>query len=230
MAAVRRRRINPAAWFLILLAVACVVGFGTKVYMEKQYEEQITALTDLANSKEPVKVVEEKIIEKEAEVNGATIESGLRNIGKLCTAEYYFTHVSSFKSSKELKGFTLPMTTASFVYSYDGKILAGVDFTKITVNKNDESKTIIITIPAAETISADIDTDSFKLYDEKNNVFNPITVTDVTSTYAELVKDEGEKAKKNGLFDRAHDNAVTLIENFMRSTYPVEDYSIFVHS
>ncbi|MCR5371026.1 MAG: DUF4230 domain-containing protein [Clostridium sp.] len=230
MAAVRRRRTNPAAWFLILLAVACVVGFGTKVYMEKQYEEQITALTDLANSKEPVKVVEEKIIEKEAEVNGATIESGLRNIGKLCTAEYYFTHVSSFKSSKELKGFTLPMTTASFVYSYDGKILAGVDFTKITVNKNDESKTIIITIPAAETISADIDTDSFKLYDEKNNVFNPITVTDVTSTYAELVKDEGEKAKKNGLFDRAHDNAVTLIENFMRSTYPVEDYSIFVHS
>ena len=226
----RRRRISTATWILLVLAVACIAGFGTKLYMDRQYEEEITTLTELVNSQKPAEAENDKLVEKEAEVSGATIEAGLRNIGKLCTAEYYFTHVSSFTSAKELKGVKLPMTTSSFVYSYDGKILAGVDFTKVTVNKNDKTKTIIVTIPAAETISADIDTDSFQLYDEKNNVFNPITVTDVTSTYADLVKDENEKAKKNGLFERAQDNAVTLIENFMKSTFPVEEYSIIVHS
>ena len=226
----RRRRISSATWILLVLAVACIAGFSTKLYMDRQYEEEITTLTELVNSQKPAEAEKDKLVEKEAEVSGATIEAGLRNIGKLCTAEYYFTHVSSFKSAKELNGLKLPMTTSSFVYSYDGRILAGVDLTKVTVNKNDETKTIIVTIPAAETISADIDTDSFQLYDEKNNVFNPITVTDVTSTYAGLVKDENEKTKKNGLFERAHDNAVTLIENFMKSTFPVEEYSIIVHS
>ena len=218
-----------ALLFVFVLALGGV-GFGVMTYMDAKYKSEIEALTALAtaNSGEPETIVEEKIVEKEVVISGATIEAGLNNIGKLCTAEYYFTHVSSYDSSKSIRGFKIPGTKSKFVYSYDGTILAGVDFTEIKVDKDEETKKITVTIPKAEIISSDVDQNSFKLYDEKSNIFNPIKVTDVTNSFADLKNDEEKKAISSGLLDKAKENAVSLIENFMRGSYNVEDYTIEV--
>ena len=216
---------------IVIVAVLLLggVGFGVMTYMDSKYKSEINALKALAESGgEPQTIVEETVVEKEVVISGATIEAGLNNIGKLCTAEYYFTHVSSYDSAKTVRGFKIPGTTSRFVYSYDGTILAGVDFTEIKVDKNEETKKITVTIPKAEIISSDVDQNSFKLYDEKSNIFNPIKVTDVTNSFADLKNDEEKKAVDNGLLDKAKDNAVSLIENFMRGSYNVNDYTIEV--
>lgn len=202
----------------VVVLLCCGIFFGTKFYYSRQ-----------VNTVEIIREVPvEKIVEKEVQISGETIRISMANIGKLCTAEYNYTHIEKVDSSKEIKGYTIPFTTSMFIYSYDGIIMAGIDFTKIQIDKNDEEKVITVTLPNVEIISSDVDQDSFTLYDEKNNIFNPISVTDVADSFADLKNSEEEKAIEKGLFDRARESAVTLVENFMRGSYDVEDYEIEV--
>lgn len=201
---------------LAFVLICYIVFLGTKFY----YGRQVKTV-------EVVREVE-RIIAKEVEISGETIRNSMSNIGKLCTAEYSYTHVERVDSAKELYGYEIPFTTATFIYSYDGTILAGIDFTKIQINKNDRTKKITVTLPDVEIISSDVDQNSFKLYDEKNNIFNPIHVTDVADSFANLKNSEEQKAIDNGLLDRAKENAVTLVENFLLSSYDVRNYDIEV--
>lgn len=203
---------------LVVVLLCCGIFFGTKFYYSRQ-----------VNTVEIIKEVPvEKIVEKEVQISGETIRTSMANIGKLCTAEYNYTHIEKVDSSREINGYTIPFTTSMFIYSYDGTIMAGIDFTKIQIDKNDAEKVITVTLPNVEIISSDVDQDSFTLYDEKNNIFNPISVTDVADSFADLKNSEEEKAIEKGLFDRARESAVTLVENFMRGSYDVEDYEIEV--
>ena len=210
------KRIIISIFAVVLLCFG--IFFGTKFYYSRQ-----------VNTVEIIREVPvEKIVEKEIQISGETIRTSMANIGKLCTAEYNYTHIEKVDSSKEIYGYTIPFTTSMFIYSYDGTIMAGIDFTKIQIDKNDEEKMITVTLPDVEIISSDVDQDSFTLYDEKNNIFNPISVTDVADSFADLKNSEEEKAIEKGLFDRARESAVTLVENFMRGSYDVEDYDIEV--
>lgn len=199
-----------------IVFICYLIFLGTKFY----YSRQVKTV-------EIVREVE-RIIAKEIEISGETIRNSMVNIGKLCTAEYSYTHVERVDSSRELYGYEIPFTTATFIYSYDGTILAGIDFTKIQITKNDVTKKITVTLPDVEIISSDVDQNSFKLYDEKNNIFNPIHVTDVADSFANLKNSEEQKAINNGLLDRAKENAVTLVENFLLSSYDVRHYKIEV--
>ena len=217
-----------AALLIIILLAAALIG--SSIYYKAQYNKQLDALTELLNSQEPQVIVEEKekIVEKEAVISGATMQASINDIGKLVTAEYYFTHVESHKSNLTFVGIDLPLTSSSFIYSYDGSVLAGIDFGNIRIDKNDENRIITVTLPKPEIISSAVDPDSFKLYDEKNNIFNPIKVQDVANSFADLIKNEETKAVDGGLYNRAKDNAVLMIENFLRATYPIRDYTIYV--
>lgn len=213
-----RKILNTIIIFIVVIFLCCGVFFGTKYYYSKQVKT-IEVVKEV-----PV----EKIIEKDIEISGETIRSSMANIGKLCTAEYSYTHVEHVDSSREIKGFKIPFTTSRFIYSYDGTVMAGIDFTKIQIDKDDMEKTITVTLPDVEVISSDVDQDSFQLYDEKNNIFNPISVTDVADSFTDLKNSEEKKAIEKGLFDRARANAILLVENFMHGSYDVEDYEIEV--
>lgn len=213
-----KKILYKAVSILVAALVCCGVFFVTKYH----YSRQVKTV-------EVIREVEvEKVVEKKAEISGETIRAGIANIGKLCTAEYSYTHVERVDSSKEIKGFEIPFTTSTFIYSYDGTIMAGIDFTKIQIDKNDIEKEITVTLPDVEIISSEVDQDSFELYDEKNNIFNPITVTEVADSFADLKNSEEQKAIDEGLLDRARANAITLVENFMRGSYDVGDYNIEV--
>ena len=211
-----KKIINTIAYiFTLVLACGCVF-WGTKKYYSKQPELI-----------EVIKEIEvEKVIEKEVEISGETIRASMANIGRLCTAEYNYTHVERVDSSREIKGFEIPFTTATFIYSYNGTIMAGIDFTKIQIEKDDIAKVITVTLPNVEIISSDVDQNSFELYDEKNNIFNPISVADVADSFADLKNSEEQKAIEEGLLEKAKTNAISLVENFMHGSYDVEEYTI----
>lgn len=207
---------------IICIFVGVLICFGVFIGT-KDYYSKHTKPTEIIREVEV-----EKVVEKVVEISGETIESNMVNIGKLCTAEYNYTHVERSDSSREIKGFKIPFTSASFIYSYDGSIMAGIDFTEIQIEKNDEEKVITVTLPDAEIISSSVDQNSFKLYDEKNNIFNPISVADVADSFADLKNSEEEKAVSEGLLDKARTNAIVLVENFMRGSYHIEGYDIEV--
>jgi len=209
---------NKAKNILVVIALCSIVFLGTKIY-DKSHIKPIEVIKEVPT---------EKIIEKKVEISGETIQAGMENIGKLCTAEYSYTHVEHENSAREIKGFEIPFTTSSFIYSYDGTIMAGIDFAKIQIDKDDIEKVIIVTLPDVEIISSDVDQNSFELYDEKNNIFNPISVADVAGSFHDLKSSEEAKAIEKGLFEKAKENAVTLVKNFMCGSYDVKDYDIEV--
>ena len=208
---------------LILLVALLCIG-GTWYYFEV-YSKQMTPIENGEN---------DGIIQEETLVSGETISSGIREMGELNTAEYYFSRTENVENSKELDlskfgidfKTKIPLTTNSFTYSYDGQIKAGIDFSKVEVEVNHESKTIIVKLPETTITSSEIDPDSYKLYSVTNNILNPISPDDFALSLSDLIHAEEERAIEKGLLKKAQDNAEVLIRNFVKSY--AEDYRITV--
>ena len=170
------------------------------------------------------------IIGENTAISGETIRSGLNGIGELATEEYYFTQVETYDSTKSAQlfniTFDIPLTRTRFIYSYDGVIKAGVDFTKIEVEKDDLRRVITVTLPKSHILSTEIDFDSFELYDEQQSIFNPVSVRDVNDTNRAMMQTAEKDALAKGLLDRADKNAETLVKNFLRGGYDVREYAV----
>ncbi|MBO4902343.1 MAG: DUF4230 domain-containing protein [Lachnospiraceae bacterium] len=173
---------------------------------------------------------ENTFTQTEKVITGDIIKAGLADIGELATEEYYYTGVESFDSSKSYKGFNIPLTTTRFIYSYDGVIKAGIDFTAIEVEKDDLKKLIVVKLPKSKILSSEIDENSFKLYDEKQSIFNPLSVSDVNDTIKDLKAKAEADAEKKGVLERADKNAVKMIKQLLVSTYDLSDYTIKVET
>lgn len=161
-------------------------------------------------------------------LSGEVIESGIRELGELITAEYYYTHAEDFESVKTLWNFQVPMTKTSLVYTVDGDIKAGIDFTGVTVLVDDEAKKIIISVPKSQILASEIDHDSFQVVNEKEGWFNNLSSEDVNKTFAHVKEMEEEKAEENGLLVRADENAVRIITSFVKSSFDLNDYAVEV--
>ena len=175
------------------------------------------------------------IIQDDLALIGETIESGLRQIGKLNTAEYYFTRAETVADSKKLDLTSIginfvadiPLTSNSFTYSYDGSIKAGIDFSQIEVSVDKEAKEITVLLPKAEITSSEVDPDSYKFYEIRNKILNPISPEDYAVSFADLIHKEEERAVKEGLLDKADANAQKMMKNFI-SSYNSDSYKITV--
>ena len=84
---------------------------------------------------ETVEKVVEKVVEVKAEITESEIRAGLEDMGKLTTAEYWFTGIASTTvEPKSLLGLELSFTGSSYHASYEGCVTAGIDFGKISVS------------------------------------------------------------------------------------------------
>ena len=225
---------------LIIIAIITIIVLGARGWHKvRDFFHPEPEMVEVVHEVE-VPVI--KYVEKEVVISADTVQSGIRAMGKLCTSQYYFTHVSSFEESVQLNSeatipgtgirlpnITIPGTKKSFVYSYDGTVIAGIDFEQITVEKDDIDKRIVVKLPAAEIISSSVDPDTFKLYDEKTGLFTKISVSDVMESFASLIEDEENKAIEKGVLGEAQDNAAVLIENFVKNTFGLGAYKVVVN-
>ena len=170
---------------------------------------------------------DEAIVTTETEITGNLLKESLADIGEFATQEYYFTEVETYDSSKKIKDFDIPFTKSRFVYSYDGLIKAGIDFTGVEVDKNDLTKVITVTLPKSKVLSSEIDEGSFQVYDEDQSIFNQISISNFNDANADLKARAEEKAIKRGLLDKADENAKVLIKNFL-SSFDIDDYTVTV--
>ena len=96
-------------------------------------------------------------------------------------------------------------------------IKAGIKIEDIIIEINDADKEIIVHMPEAKILSHEIDEESIETLDEKNGLFNEVTVDDVRN-FDQVSKDAMEKrAIENGLLDRAIKNAEKIIERLVNN-------------
>lgn len=199
----------------VLLIVALVIVFlkgysnATEKYenIVKEMQSQIDELSDQT----AVYTVATK------EVTIDLINSEIKDIGELATVEYLYTDAGKFEDAKQLFGKDFAPTTKSFIAKWDGNIKAGVKVDKIITEVNDANKEIIIHMPKAEILSHEIIEDSIETLDEKDGLFNSVTVEDVRNFDAISKEAMEVRAIENGLLDKAFNNAKVIIEQIVNN-------------
>ncbi|MCR4903735.1 MAG: DUF4230 domain-containing protein [Butyrivibrio sp.] len=157
-------------------------------------------------------------------VSTETIQDGLANMGILITQEYYFTQLEKYTKEKTILQFIT--SSSDFTYSYDGAVMAGVDFEQIEITKDDDEKKLIVKIPASEIQTVNIDKNTFKIYSENESIWNPLKLEDYNISLAEFENAAKEKAIKNGILERSDEQARNLITNFIKNFPNTSGYEI----
>lgn len=218
--------------YLVLIAAVVLLTAGLIVWHQgNRSQSALPVASPRAREDVVVRKEVEKIITVEKEVSAEVIQDGLNDIGVLVTEEYYFTEVVSFSSIKKLfKKLELGITESSFLASYDGIVTAGIDFSGISVTKDDAKHTVEIRLPKAEILNVDIDPESFELYSEKSGLGNPLSAADFNSSLIDLENTAADKAMERGILDRAEKNAKTVIETFVSGLVDSSEYHVRIVS
>ena len=209
--------------FIVLIVLAVIIFAiyqGGYKNAEEKYLEEISRLeAELANR---VNVYEE--VSKEVDIS--MIEEQIHNIGELATIEYLYTDAGRFSETNQLFGVDIGITEKSFIAKWDGSIKAGINIENIKLTYNKISKTITVSIPAAEILSHELDENSIETLDEKDGLFNPLKVEDVRVFDAESKAAMEKRAIDNGLLEKAETNAKNIIYELIKSNPDLKDYKI----
>lgn len=163
------------------------------------------------------------VVEEIVTVNTQIIEDGLKEMGTLITEEYYFTQVEEYKSSERKWIFD---SNASMTFSYDGVVTAGIDCNKVTIEKDDEKKTVTVKLPKADIIDVVVDFESFKIYEEKNGLWNKLDMSKFNNSLIEFENAARAKALEKGILKSADESAQKMISSFVNSLVDNEEYSV----
>lgn len=156
-------------------------------------------------------------------------EIGFENIGELATQSVTTTTVRVETKDLKLFNVSIPLTQSKYIYTYNTTIKAGINFSDVKWqlgDTDDTSHNIYVDIPEVKALSADIDLDSFKVLHEENNIFSPITLTEHNDSLIQLRENALSDAINSGLYDRALDNAKTILTSFISQVYPSNEYNI----
>ena len=195
----RRKLILAAIAFVLILAVVLTIWISLSKIKKLKEENAI-----LKNAQELTKQIDISILNEE-----------IHDIGELATIEYFYTDAASYSDSKEIGDVTIPFTQKSYVIKWDGTIKAGVEVNEIKAVLKESSKQLVIQMPTATILSHELDENSYKVLEEKNNIFNPIKLEDRFNTDIEAKAKMEQHAIENGLLDKALDNAKVIIENLV---------------
>lgn len=191
----------------ILLGLAWKAG---QKKSEKKYESTIKQLQE-----ENQKLIDNPVVIEPVtpEIDLTVVNSEIRNIGELATMEYFYTNAARYSDARKVWGFEF--AEKSFVLKWDGVIKAGVDVKQITTELDSQNKVLTVILPKAKILSHDPDLDSAEVVDQKNGLFNPVTVEDQTKFSAECEKAMEAKAIERGLLEQAQENAEKLLEELL---------------
>lgn len=153
-----------------------------------------------------------------------------KDVGKLATQEGYVTVVGTIDKNRKIYAIDIPLTQSICVFSIDVIVSAGYDFAEIVPEivkpTETENGKIIIKLPLASILYCNAVAGSQKKYYESESIFTNINFDDYFGKENDLVNKAKTNAVKNGLLERARENAKTVLSSFILSVIGDEPYDI----
>lgn len=155
------------------------------------------------------------------------IQGTIQDIGELATAEYSFTITNTAKKDNlEVAGIKVPFTQATVLYSYEGIVKAGIQFSRVEITQNETQKKIYVRMPSAEILSTELDNSSLVIYDEKYSALNTFTFEDMNIAIDDAKNAARASAIEKGLLERADENAKSILRSTIGALVDLNEYEI----
>jgi hypothetical protein len=133
---------------------------------------------------------------------------------ELSLVKYNYTGVISYKDYYKILNINVPLTEKSFLIKYGGYVKAGVDFSRIKVDV--DNRNVHVSVPKAKILDTVIDENSVKVYDESQNAFNPIKITDYNDALKKEKNTMIDDALKQGILKEANEQAKLAISALLQ--------------
>lgn len=146
-------------------------------------------------------------------ITAEQIMQEINSISEFAALEYRYTNVGKFEEGKDFYGWSVPLTTKSFIITYDGAMKLGVRDISVAVS----GQQIRITLPPAQVLSHEIFEDTLEVLDQTKNIFNQIEIEDYTTFAVDQKRVMEQKALDSGLFAEAQAQAEQQLGTFLRS-------------
>ena len=183
--------------------------------MKKIYKTMLLMLIVILATISVTFFVTNKFHEQELYSASGVLEQ-VKDISELNTVEMYFNEIIDFKNAKLFNNFQIPFTEKSFIFTVKSKVKAGVDLSGIDEGDITISgKSLLIQLPNPTITSKEIL--SYKVYDEKNGLFNEVTTEDTLKALELFEKDMEEQALSSGIIEKSKENTEHIIRNLFLS-------------
>ena len=229
----KRRLIATGLVCLLVLVVFVAEWLIGRNQASLSAQEEIERLqAQLEQSKSSVlPTVEIPVTPAEPVIDVDVLYSEILDIGELATVEYLFTDAAKYSQTMQYKDWDIPFTEKSFVLKWNGIIKAGVDLQAVEITVDKENKRITVTLPKAEILSYQVDTDSIEVLDERDSIFNNLTIEDKKKFDIDTEETMRQRAIDNGLLDKAWANAREIIKRLLLANPEIDGkYSIEFHT
>ena len=183
--------------------------------MKKIYKTMLLMLIVILATISVTFFVTNKFHEQELYSASGVLEQ-VKDISELNTVEMYFNEIIDFKNAKLFNNFQIPFTEKSFIFTVKSKVKAGVDLSSI--DEGDiaiSGKSLLIQLPNPTITSKEIL--SYKVYDEKNGLFNEVTTEDTLKALELFEKAMEEQALSSGIIEKSKENTEHIIRNLFLS-------------
>lgn len=207
-------------WLIALILVVCVAALFASLnshrQAQKEMQEQLerqNLVIDSLEKKQGENVDSSKSIPV---ITSETIKRELGSLQELVTQEYIYTNADKREQdAKWIFGWSRPFSNSSLLLTYDGTIKAGIDMGEVQVNVNEESRTIIVTLPASKITDNNIPQESVTIVEVRDGLFNEVTLDDYNNFISEQKIIMEEKAIERGLLTKADEEARKAIKAFL---------------
>ena len=147
---------------------------------------------------------------KEYGYDSSTVMSKISHIQELALVKHNYTGVIGFKDNKRILNINIPLTDKYFLLKYNGYLKAGVDFSRIKINVLTDTL-VHVSIPKPEIFDTVIDESSVQIYNESDNAFNPIKISDYNEALSREKSVMINDAIKQGILKDATDQAKMVL-------------------
>lgn len=151
---------------------------------------------------------------KESQYDSSVIMGKITHIQELATVKYNYTGVIGYKDAMKFFKLNVPLTEKYFLLKYNAYLKAGVDFSRIKVDVNEDK--VHISMPRAQILDIVIDENSVTVYNESENAFNPIKISDYNQALTNEKESIRRDAVNQGLLKDANTQAELIIKSFLQ--------------
>ncbi len=153
--------------------------------------------------------------DKKRGYDSSSIMSRISYIQDLALVKYNYTGVIGYKDYKKLLNINIPLTDKYFLLKYTGYIKAGVDFSRIKIDVIDESS-VHVSIPKPKIMDTVIDENSIEVYNESENAFNPIKISDYNEAVSREKNVMISDAIKQGIYKESTEQAKLALTSLLK--------------